>query len=81
MGGDGERVFKAAMQVFREYLIDCDADIEGCDAAELLDIEHSMAACRQLRERFVNLVTRPNDCDGRGCLRDTPTPTSPTTKE
>lgn len=65
MSPDAERVFKLGLQVFREYLKDCDADIEGCSSLE--EIEHCVAACRELRRRFVNLVTGA-DCDERGVI-------------
>jgi DNA-directed RNA polymerase subunit RPC12/RpoP len=52
-----ESMIHLTMGIFREYLIDLDADIEGCDADELKDIESQLEATRRLRSRFVKIMT------------------------
>lgn len=61
-------MMKLLLQVVREFLLDCDHDIEGCDADELMHIEGAMCAARTIRTRFVNLATGV-PCDERGELR------------
>lgn len=65
MSPDAERIFQLAMQVFHEYLKDCDSDIRGCDGTELAGIEICRGACLELRRRFVTLATG-EPCDERG---------------
>jgi hypothetical protein len=64
MDVDDDRVFKAALEVFREFMFDLDSDIEGCNADELLEIEHMSEATRILRKRFVAHVTEGADARG-----------------
>jgi hypothetical protein len=59
------RMLDQLAAVFSEYLIDCDASIEGCDGKELHDIEVSMAAARELRKRIVRHLTEGADARGR----------------
>lgn len=66
MDADGERVFKAALQVFKEMLGDLDGDIEGCSADDLREIEQWDACTRELRRRFVAHVTEGADARGMG---------------
>lgn len=64
MNDEAENVFRAALNVFREYLFDLDSDIEGCSADELREIEHMTEAARELRRRFVAHVTEGADARG-----------------
>jgi hypothetical protein len=54
--GDGDSVLFITLRVLREYLEDCDSDIEGCTGPELTEIEHAMDATRTIRHRIVDAV-------------------------
>jgi len=53
------------LAVFREYLLDLDSDVEGCDADDLRDIESQMEAARNLRKRVVAHVCEGKDVRGK----------------
>jgi hypothetical protein len=61
---DPEKQFQMVLAVFREYLLDLDSDIEGCDGDELRDIESQMEATRNLRRRIVAHVCEGKDVRG-----------------
>lgn len=58
-------LMKLLLQVIREFLADCEHDIEGCSANELREIDGACAAAQTIRRRFVNLATGV-PCDERG---------------
>ena len=63
VGAEDVRV--PVMRVLEEFLNDLDADIEGCDADELSEIEHAMGCVRDIRTRITNILTGV-PCDNRG---------------
>jgi hypothetical protein len=62
---DPEKQFRMVMEVIREYLIDLDHDIEGCDADDLRNIEAETVACYRLRARIVAHVCEGKDARGQ----------------
>jgi hypothetical protein len=61
---NAEKQFQMVLAVFREYLLDLDSDIEGCDGDELRDIESQIEATRRLRARIVAHVCEGKDARG-----------------
>jgi len=61
---DPEKQFQMMLEVFREYLVDLDGDIEGCTGDEMLDIESQVVATRRLRTRLVAHVCEGKDARG-----------------
>ncbi len=56
---EGQRAL--IMRVIREYIEDCHADIEGCSADELNNVEISLEAARTIRKRYVKASTGEPD--------------------
>lgn len=59
MTPDAEDIFRKVLAVFREFLKDCDHDLEGCD--DLAEVEHAVQTARTLRQRVVAHVVEGAD--------------------
>jgi len=61
---DPIKLFQMVLKVLEEYSIDLDSDIEGCDANDLIEIQHHYSALDNILKRLVNHICNGKDARG-----------------